>query len=164
MLLSCHAVSRVIKGLKALSIDSSTGVTLVSKEKLCISDFQGLAVLSLQDSLRRSTQEDIRCCRTQNSAQCVSTFQRTYKSMCSMACERSRFQRFISDPPPSSFKEIILSIPRLLQGLRAMSLAKAVSNGIKDKECKRFTQQERPPAPCMPEKDPVQETVSALKK
>jgi hypothetical protein len=44
-----------------------------------------------------------------------------------------------------------------------MSLAKAVPKGIKDKECKRFAQQERPPVPYVPEKDPVQEMVSALK-
>jgi hypothetical protein len=44
-----------------------------------------------------------------------------------------------------------------------MSLAKAVPDGIKDKECKRFARQELPPVPFMPEKDPVQEMVSALK-
>jgi hypothetical protein len=44
-----------------------------------------------------------------------------------------------------------------------MSLAKAVLKGIRDKECKRFTLQERPPVPFVPEKDPVQETVSVLK-
>jgi hypothetical protein len=44
-----------------------------------------------------------------------------------------------------------------------MSLAKAVPKGIKDKECKRFALQERPPVPYVPEKDPVQEMVSALK-
>ncbi len=44
-----------------------------------------------------------------------------------------------------------------------MSLAKAVPNSIKDKECKRFALQERPPLLYMPEKDPVQQTVSALK-
>jgi hypothetical protein len=45
-----------------------------------------------------------------------------------------------------------------------MSLAKAVSKGIKqDKECKRFALRECPPVPYLPEKDPVQETVSALK-
>jgi hypothetical protein len=44
-----------------------------------------------------------------------------------------------------------------------MSLAKAVPKGIKDRECKRFTLQEHHPVPYMPEKDPVQETVSALK-
>jgi hypothetical protein len=44
-----------------------------------------------------------------------------------------------------------------------MSIAKAVPKGIKDRECKRFTLQERPPVPYVPEKDPVQETVSLLK-
>jgi hypothetical protein len=44
-----------------------------------------------------------------------------------------------------------------------MSLAKAVPNGIKDKECERFALQERPPIPYMPEKDPIQEMVSTLK-
>jgi hypothetical protein len=42
-----------------------------------------------------------------------------------------------------------------------MSLAKAVPEGIRDKECKRFALRERPPVPS--EKDPVQEMVSALK-
>jgi hypothetical protein len=44
-----------------------------------------------------------------------------------------------------------------------MSLAKAVLNSIKDQECKRFALQECPPVPYVPEKDPMQETVSALK-
>jgi hypothetical protein len=44
-----------------------------------------------------------------------------------------------------------------------MSLAKAVPKGIRDKECKRFTLRELPPVPHMPEKDPVQEMISALK-
>ena len=44
-----------------------------------------------------------------------------------------------------------------------MSLAKAVPKGIRDKECKRFALQERPPLPYVPEKDPVQEMISALK-
>jgi hypothetical protein len=39
---------------------------------------------------------------------------------------------------------------------------KTVPKGIRDKECKRFALQERPPVPHVPEKDPVQETVSAL--
>jgi hypothetical protein len=43
-----------------------------------------------------------------------------------------------------------------------MSLAKAVLEGIKDKECKRFALPERPPVPYMLEKDPVQEMVSTL--
>ncbi len=53
--------------------------------------------------------------------------------------------------------------PRLLHGLRMMSLAKAVPEGIRDKECKRFALRECPPGPYVPEKDPVQETASALK-
>ncbi len=44
-----------------------------------------------------------------------------------------------------------------------MSIAKAVPEGIKDRECERFTLQECPPVPCVPEKDPVQELVSLLK-
>ncbi len=44
-----------------------------------------------------------------------------------------------------------------------MSLAKAVPEGIKDRECKRFALREHPPVPYVPEKDPIQETVSFLK-
>ncbi len=44
-----------------------------------------------------------------------------------------------------------------------MSLAKAVPKGIKDRECKRFALQECSLVPYVSEKDPVQETVSALK-
>jgi hypothetical protein len=44
-----------------------------------------------------------------------------------------------------------------------MSLVKAVPEGIKDRECKRFALRERPPVPYVPEKDPIQETVSLLK-
>jgi hypothetical protein len=76
---------------------------------------------------------------------------------------RTRFQRFLSDPPLSSFKKLIVLSPRLVQGLRTMSLAKAVPKGIKDRECKRFALQECPPVPYVPEKDPVQEMVSLLK-
>jgi hypothetical protein len=44
-----------------------------------------------------------------------------------------------------------------------MLLAKAVPEGIKDRECKRFALRECPPVPYVPEKDSVQETVSLLK-
>jgi hypothetical protein len=44
-----------------------------------------------------------------------------------------------------------------------MLLAMAVPEGIKDQECKRFALQECPPVPYVPEKDPIQETVSLLK-
>jgi hypothetical protein len=53
--------------------------------------------------------------------------------------------------------------PRLLRGLCTMSLVKAVPKGIRDKECKRFTLCKHPLVSYVPEKDPVQETVSALK-
>jgi hypothetical protein len=43
-----------------------------------------------------------------------------------------------------------------------MSLAKAFPKGIRDKECDRFALQECPPVPYVPEKDTVQEMVSAL--
>jgi hypothetical protein len=76
---------------------------------------------------------------------------------------RTRFQHFLSDPPCSSFKKLIILTPRLVQSLRTMSRAKAVPKGIRDKECKRSTLWERPPVPYVPEKDPVQETVPALK-
>jgi hypothetical protein len=44
-----------------------------------------------------------------------------------------------------------------------MSLGRAVLKGIKDRECKRFALQKCPLVPYMPQKDPVQEMVSALK-
>jgi hypothetical protein len=44
----------------------------------------------------------------------------------------------LSNPPLSSFKKLIVSTPRLVQGLRTMSLAKAVPEDIKDRECKSF--------------------------
>jgi hypothetical protein len=44
-----------------------------------------------------------------------------------------------------------------------MSIAKAVPEGIKDRECKRFALQDCPPLPYVPEKDPIQEIVSLLK-
>jgi hypothetical protein len=43
-----------------------------------------------------------------------------------------------------------------------MSLAMAIPDGIKDKECKRFALQEHTPVPYVPEKDPMQEMVFAL--
>ncbi len=75
----------------------------------------------------------------------------------------TKFQWFVSDPPLSSFKELILSTPRLLRGLHTMSLAKAAPEGLKDPECKKITSREPPLIPYVPEKDCVQETVSAFK-
>jgi hypothetical protein len=69
----------------------------------------------------------------------------------------------LKQPPSSSFKELIILTLRLVLSLHTMSLAKTVPEGIRDKECKRFALQERPPVPYMPEKDSIQEMVSALK-
>ena len=44
-----------------------------------------------------------------------------------------------------------------------MSLAKAAPDGLKDRECEKMALRERPPIPYVPEKDSVQETVSAFK-
>ena len=44
-----------------------------------------------------------------------------------------------------------------------MSLAKAAPNDLKDCECKKMALREHPPIPYVPEKDSVQETVSAYK-
>jgi hypothetical protein len=44
-----------------------------------------------------------------------------------------------------------------------MSIAEAVPEGIKDRECERFALQEHPPVLYVPEKDPVQETISLIK-
>ena len=73
---------------------------------------------------------------------------------------QTKFQWFASGTPLSSFKKLIL---RLLHGLHTMSLAKAAPKGLKDRECKKITLCKRPPIPYVPEKDCVQETVSALK-
>ncbi len=77
---------------------------------------------------------------------------------------RTRFQRFLSNPPRSSFKKFIISTLRLTQDLLTISIVKAVPKCIKDKECKWFALQERPSVPYLPEKDPIQETVSTLKR
>jgi hypothetical protein len=44
-----------------------------------------------------------------------------------------------------------------------MSLAKAVTKGIRDKECKRFGLHKCPLVPYVLRKDPIQKMVSALK-
>jgi hypothetical protein len=44
-----------------------------------------------------------------------------------------------------------------------MSLAKAVSDGLKDCECKKMALRKCPPIPYVREKDSMQETVSAYK-
>jgi hypothetical protein len=58
---------------------------------------------------------------------------------------RTSFQQFVSDPPRSSFKKLIVSTPRLLRNLHAMSLAKAAPDGLKDRECEKMALHKRPP-------------------
>ncbi len=70
--------------------------------------------------------------------------------------ERTSFQRFLSDPPRSFFKKLIVSTPQLLRNLHTMSLAKATPNGVKDRECEKMVLPERPPILYVPEKDSVQ--------
>ena len=77
--------------------------------------------------------------------------------------EKTSFQRFLSDPPRSFFKKLIVSTPRLLRNLHMMSQGKAAPDGLKDCECKKMVLRERPPIPYVPEKDSVQETVSSFK-
>ncbi len=77
--------------------------------------------------------------------------------------EKTRFQRFLSDPPRSFFKKLIVSTPRLLRNLHTMILAKAAPDGLKDCECEKMVLRERPPIPYVPEKDSVQGTVSSFK-
>jgi hypothetical protein len=60
MLLPCHAASRLSNRLMALSIDSSTGVTLASWGNSTSQKFRGLEVLSPRDSLRSSTHKGSR--------------------------------------------------------------------------------------------------------
>jgi hypothetical protein len=79
------------------------------------------------------------------------------------APKRTKFQRFTSGPKLYSFERLIESTPRLLHNPHITSLAETVLNGLKDCKCKRITLRERPPIPCVPKKDSVQETVSALK-
>jgi hypothetical protein len=77
---------------------------------------------------------------------------------------RISFQQFTSNLPISSFKTLVVLTPRLLRGLHAMSLAKTVPEGIRDKECKRFALGKHPLVLYVPEKDPIQEIASALKR
>ncbi len=69
---------------------------------------------------------------------------------------RTQFWRFLSNPPRSSFKKLILSTPSLRQGLHAISLAKSVPDALKPQECKRSCLCEPPPVPYVPENDEVQ--------
>jgi hypothetical protein len=75
----------------------------------------------------------------------------------------SKYQQFTSDAPCSSSKNLIVLTRRLLRNLHTISLAKAVPDGLKDRECKKITLCKCTPIPYVPEKDCVQQTVSAFK-
>ncbi len=76
---------------------------------------------------------------------------------------RTKFQGFVSNPPRSSYKKLIVLTPRLLRNLHMMRLAKAAPNGLKDRECKKMALRKCPPIPYVPEKNSVQEMVSSYK-
>ncbi len=127
---SCHAFSRVVKGRTALLYNTSTGVTLASRGNSTSEKLQGLVVLSLWDSSR--------CSPFRVLGDIIAKFS-PYTQIPMDAPTRTRFQQFMSDPPLSSFKKLIVSTPRLQCNLHTMSLAKAVPNGLKDCEYKRIT-------------------------
>ena len=62
-----------------------------------------------------------------------------------------------------TLKKLTMSTPRLLHNLHTMSLVKAAPGGLKDCKCKKMALRKCPLIPHVPEKDSVQETVSAYK-
>ncbi len=144
----------VVKGLTGLSYNTSTGVTLASRGNSASEKLQGLEVLSVWNSLCRSTSRALDDVVAKISS---------YVQLPMDAPTRTNFQRFASNPPLSSFKKLILLTLRLLHNLHMMSLVKAVPDGLKGCKCKRITLHKRPPIPYVPKKDSVQETMSALK-
>jgi hypothetical protein len=68
---------------------------------------------------------------------------------------RTKFQRFTSDPPLSSFKKLVVSTLRLLHNLHTMNLVKAVPDGLKDLECEKMALHKCPLIPNVPKKDLV---------
>jgi hypothetical protein len=77
--LSCCGVSRLGKRPTALSIDSSTGGPLPPRGNSAVK-FQGLEVLSFQDSLQ-GTPEGIRQCHAKISSQWLQKFGPTAKNV-----------------------------------------------------------------------------------
>jgi hypothetical protein len=75
---------------------------------------------------------------------------------------RTTFQWFLNETPRSPFKQLIVSTPNLLQGLRTMSLAKSVAEGLNPQECKQTKLRKPLPVPYIPEKDKVQEEAAKL--
>jgi hypothetical protein len=76
---------------------------------------------------------------------------------------RTNFQRFVNKAPRSAFKKLIIATPSLLQGLRTMSIAKSVPDGLKPRKYKCTKLREPPPISYIPKKDKVQEEAVRLR-
>jgi hypothetical protein len=94
----------------------------------------------------------------------ISSMQEAKKITTDKLRTRTSFQRFLNKTPHSLFKKLIISTPNFLQGLRMMSLAKSVPEGLIPQECKHTTLRKPLPVPYIPEKDKVQEEVAKLQK
>ena len=64
---------------------------------------------------------------------------------------RTSFQRFLSNPPLSSFKKLIVSTPRLLRNLHTMSPAKAAPDVLQESRAQENGFTRTPPIPHVPE-------------
>jgi hypothetical protein len=73
------------------------------------------------------------------------------------------FLKFVTQARRSRFKQLILTSPLLLQGLRKMSMSKMVPDHLKPRECKRIKLREPPPVPYVPKKDEVQDGISKMR-
>ncbi len=74
--------------------------------------------------------------------------------------KKDSFLRFVTQAPHSSFKQLIVTSPTLLQGLHKMSMMKMAHKGLKARECKQVKLREPPPNPYVPKKDKVQDEVA----
>jgi hypothetical protein len=73
---------------------------------------------------------------------------------------KSSFLRFVTQAPCSNFKQLIVTSPTLLQGLREMSMLKMIPEGLKPQECEQVKLHKPPPVPYVPEIDKVQDEVA----
>jgi hypothetical protein len=89
--------------------------------------------------------------------------QKTKKNPTNELRTRTKFQCFVNEAPCFALKKLIVSTPSLLQGLRTMSFAKSVLDGLKPHKCERTKLHEPPPVPYIPKKDEVQEEVEKLR-
>jgi hypothetical protein len=76
---------------------------------------------------------------------------------------KTKFLRFLNKVPRSTFNKLIVTMPRLLQGLRQMTLLKSVPDGLEPRECERVKLCEPPPVPYIPSKDKVQDEVAKMR-